>query len=264
MHKRSIFKATCVALAAACTLTVGMKPAQARCSENVNGHLGWVLVTPITSMVFWPPGRPDALSLFIRWINLFSDPQFYSHVTEYGLNPGSVGQLLGLTSFAPTGVDLDENVIQYVLYLGLLSAGRVPQPGENFLVILPPGTRSNYDVQNGLLGHHNWVNVQYQDGSTHTIVYSVLEYSSDIPSMDYLASHELFETYVNPVMGVDANGNFWGAGWWDETPSSKYVVGNSREIADMCVNAAPNVFPRWSVGGTRVAQVWSQSMCACH
>jgi hypothetical protein len=265
-------KRTLAILALGSAFAVGQETiARASCVEPVNGHQGWIISNPITSPMFWPTPRSDAVNYVLHWASLVSNSAFYGHVTEYGVHPGTVGQLLVLSNqYAVSGnVGLDESTIQWGLIIALTSANRIPQNGENFVVFLPPGVTSNYDTSSRFAGHHGWLNWTFSDHNQHAIIYSVVEYFSDFASTDYVMSHELFETYTDPITGTDSNGNFVGLGWYDDA-TDLWASGGEREIADMCVNLAletkQSVPPYWTMNGSTspLAQVWSEQMCNCH
>lgn len=240
------------------------------CPEAVTGHSGWIIDKPVTTFFFMPP-------ILSEWITLLQDIQaeldhseFYDHVSEYGVRRGSYGGLITVPS-GPTGT-LSDDTIQFVLLLALANSNHTPGPGENFVIILPKGSHAALDMDQGKLtggGYHNWFNYTFS-GVQIPVIYSVIE-PDNVASMVYAISHELYEVFTDPiVVGNETQGNFYGFGWWATAPvgTSAYIRTNQREIADMCMNAAPNPFlfrPTWtSQQGNFLAQVWSEQSCACH
>jgi hypothetical protein len=234
--------------------------AHATCSEKVNGHMGWIIANPITTLLFWPPSRTDNFGLFLHVGGLLSDSNFYKPVAEYGVQPGALGTGFPLPNIVPPGQTISDDAIAYVIFNGLVAAGRVPQAGENFVVFLPKGTRS----QGGAAGpgHHNWINATFlSDGQTHPIVYSVIEYDANTQTLDLTVSHELYEAYTDPIFTIDSSGKFHGLGWWNESIDS--TVTFDSELADLCLSFTYPLPPFVDFDGTWRSQVWSQQACAC-
>jgi hypothetical protein len=234
--------------------------ARASCGEAVNAHAGWIVPNPITSFFFWPPVRSDAAAYVYQWAGLLNNATFYSRVTEYGVHAGVSGDLVSIAS-ASTGA-LDESTIQLTLYLALAGANRVPRTGEVFVILLPHGTTSNWNTSGGGFGPHAWVNATFPDGNVYPLVYSVIEYYSDAVSTDVAISHELFETYTDPIWGNDSSGHAIGFGWWDDSIDS-WSVYNKQELADMCENHYHSE-RTWTLSGATLTQLWSQTLCTCH
>jgi hypothetical protein len=143
--------------------------------------------------MFWPIPRSAAATYVLHWATLVSNSTFYGFLTDFGVQPGTVGQILVLSNqyAAPTRYGLDESSIEFGIFIALITANRVPKTGENFVVFLPQGVTSNTDTGGRFFGHHAWVNVLFPDGNVYPIVYSVVEYYSDWASTDYIMSHEL-------------------------------------------------------------------------
>ncbi len=251
-----------VALAA----TFGSASSAEACPQNVNGHLGWVIFNPVTSFAWWPPGRSDALRIAASWSYLLVLPQIYQRLAPYGVRQGSPGAELTLPSNLPTNnTAISEDAIVDGIFQGLVNAHRVPEDGEVFVVMMPPNARAAEDrmtTEYTADGHHYWQNRMFPDGSTHPIVYAVVEYNSDFQETNFLLSHELFETYTDPFSVPSANGNV-GLGWYDDDSDMWTANGTNPEIADMCLNKYPRQYRYWTLKNIVLSQVWLPQYCDC-
>jgi hypothetical protein len=241
-------------------LSAGLQSSAQACGQQVNAHAGWIIAKPITSFLFWPTARSDAAAYVYQWAGLLNNASFYSRVAEYGVNVGTAGALVNLTS-ASVGA-LDESTIQYGLYLALVAANRVPKTGEVFVILLPQGTTSKGDT-GGSFGHHYWINATFPDGKVYPLVYAVIEYYSDAVTTDVAISHELYETYTDPIWNNDSSGHAIGLGWWDDTIDNSWSIKNRQELADMCENHNNGLDLHWTLNGATLAQLWSQNACTC-
>ncbi len=83
------------------------------------------------------------------------------------------------------------------------------------------------------------------------IVYSVIEHN-DLQSTNYAVSHELYETYTDPIAVKGSDGAWYGFGWWDESVDAFTLNSGAAEIADMCVNGAPSSLVRDDADQARI------------
>lgn len=206
-------------------------------TTNVWRHTSgsWILTAPQIHLVFWgsywsttPDGGVSLVSTETQaWNTLANDPSFYNPVREYGVLGG---RLLGTSNgywSCPSGA-LQESDIQNELNAEI-SNGTLPNPDTQtiYVLMLPSGTQSQYDIDNSFGGHHNYIG---------NFSYAVIEYSS---TPDGTISHEIYEAATNP----DTSNAWWGPG-------------GETEIGDLCSSG-------WKLDGYNITKVWSETFCQC-
>ena len=157
-----------------------------------------------------------------------NDPSFYAPVQEYGVG---VGQFLGsyLSYQDIANGPLTEKVIQQEV-LNEMRDGTLPQ-GDNqslYIIMLPPDTQSQYDIDNNFGGHHGYIN---------NFTYALIENHNNL---NFVISHEIYEAATNP----DTSNGWWGPG-------------GETEIGDLCEGHS------WSLDGYSITKVWSEAQCRC-
>jgi hypothetical protein len=204
---------------------------------NVYHHQSpsWVLTNPQVHLVFWgnywatvQGGKQEMAAQMVEWNTLASDPNFYGLVSQYGVGTGTYAGTINSYWQIPTG-QLSEQAIQTEL-TNEIANSVLPTPDSNtiFILLLPPDTQGQYDVQNNFGGHH-W----NQNGYT----YATIEYTGDPTGT---IAHETWEAATDPD----------GNGWWGP--------GGETEVADLCKGNSS-----WSLDGYTLPTVWSQKDCQC-
>jgi hypothetical protein len=206
-------------------------------SNNVfaNSKYPWLATKPEIRIVFWGTGwltteANQLADMTVAWTALANDPRFYSGMSEYGIDSGSLkGTYISNPNIASGAIS--ESDIQTELQKEIAD-GSLPSFDRNsiFVIEMPPGSVSKYDNDNGFGAHH---------ASVSGINYAVIDYDQD-GIMNVNTSHEIYEACTNP----DGSG-FYGAG------------GGETEIGDYCANST------YELDGYTIQTLWGQKECAC-
>lgn len=195
------------------------------------------LTSPQVHLVFWgnywstsANGTSEFSTTSNEWNVLFNDPNFYSVISQYGTTGGRLAGTFLSNWEVPTG-QMPETDIQSELD-NEIQNGTLPAPSSQtlYVVLLPPITQSQYDIQSKFGGHHGWHN---------NYAYAVCEFTSDFTGV---IAHETWEAATNPDLNT---------GWWGP--------GGETEVADLCQNNNTT----WKLDGYKLPQVWSQQDCRC-
>jgi hypothetical protein len=173
----------------------------------------------------------DALAAF------GNDPAFWDRLSEYGVKDGSFPGTIDLTRFGGPSSTVSEKEIQDALTYRFNVSAMTPTLNSIYIILLPHGVQSEYDVSNGFIGHHNAFKYNGQN-----VWYGVVEYSTNKTQTLSVITHEAYEAATDPDLST---------GYWD--PAN----GGETEIGDPC-NLITEIFD-----GYPVQQVWSQKACGC-
>lgn len=206
-------------------------------ATNVWHHTqgSWLLTAPQVHVIMWgnywatnKQGQTEMNSLMSEWNILANDPSFYAPVSQYGIGAGYLASFDSTNWEVPTG-QLSEQTIVNALD-SEITTGAISSPNTNtvYVILLPPDTQSQDDVQNNFGGHHD----NYKG-----YAYAVIEYHID---STFAMTHEIWEAATDPD----------GHGWWGP--------GGETEVADLCETQAS-----WTLDGYNIPQVWGQQNCAC-
>lgn len=198
----------------------------------------WVLKNPAVNIVFWgnwwtSTGVHADTVISEAWNSLASDPIFYLPATEYGVGPGFLAGLYNRNGDVPAA-ELTEAYIKDELQAEI-AQGELNTPTNDsiYVIMLPPGTTSKYDVDAKFGGHHGYIS---SDSGNFT--FAVIE-NNDANGMVYTTSHEIYEAATNPDTGN---------GWWGP--------GGETEVADLCGG-------NYSLDGFVITRIWSEKTCSC-
>jgi hypothetical protein len=193
-----------------------------------------LLTTPSINLVFWgswwvTSQSSQLNSMILAWNTIANDQNFYSSMAEYGIGNGSLKGTY-ITNWNVVDGPLSEDYIQAELQQEITNSNLPPSNNNSiFIIELPSGVSSQYNIDNGYSGHHS---------SVSGIFYAVIEYdSSDV--MNTYTSHEIYEACTDP----DGSGFRGGSG---ET-----------EIGDYCGGQT------YSLDGFTIQTLWGQKECAC-
>lgn len=222
-------------------------PSTTTCAHSVTNHGGRVLAAPKISRIMWgnywtqAAHTAEATDNDSTWSRLATSPAFFNPMTEYGVGPGSAGTRVNITA-GVTG-SVAETTIQSSLTSALVTTQYTPGANDLFVIFLPSGTTSAYDIANNAGGHHNHYSATL-GGAARDVVYAVIEYYADRDSSNVVVSHEVIEASTDPdpdAAPVSA--------WWETSTKA--------EIGDICQGANTRI------AGTMVQREWSQVACRC-
>jgi hypothetical protein len=217
-------------------------PAATNCNTNnvwAHSYTPWLLTTPRVKLVFWgsywrknAAGQKESDELSSAWITLANDPRFYSPMAEYGIGSGALSGVYFSNVRVPSGKLTGDYVNQELQ--SEIDNGVLPSSDSNsvYVIVLPSGTQYKYNVDSGFNGSH---------GDYNGIAIAIIEFNSDINSMNINISHEIREACTDN----DGNGYNGGPG---ET-----------EIGDFCQGSSDT----YVLDGYIIQKVWGQSVCKC-
>ena len=193
----------------------------------------WLLTKPEVSIVYWgswwvTSQTPQLDNMIVEWNTLANDPRFYSGLSEYGIQPGT---LIGnyTTNWNLPNSPLSENYIETELQEEITNGNLPPANANSIYVIeLPSGVHSQLDINNGYGGHHT----NYNGFS-----FAVIEYN-DSTIMSIATSHEIYEACT------DTDGSGFNGG------------STESEIGDLCGSS-------YNLDGYIIQKLWLQSQCKC-
>ena len=183
--------------------------------------------------------RKDALIAF--WSDMANRASFWRQNAEYGIGDGSyLGQhlLAGQTGTAAAPVNIPESGTSSIRSTLTAAIGTTGIPANDdstiYIIMLPPNTKSQLDVDKGYDGHHDKTTKNSKN-----VWYGVVEnFTTNMSNI--LASHEIYEAATDPDLT---------SGWRDAV--------SKNETGDLC-----NKLPHF-LGGQTVQQQWSQALCGC-
>lgn len=195
----------------------------------------WLLTTPKVHIIFWgswwtETGQYQFNQMDEAWNILGNDPNFYRPLAQYGIGVGSMPGTYSSNWNIPTG-NLSEDYIQQELATEIAN-DTLPANDSNttYVIELPAYSNSLRDV-NTANGHH---------GVFNNIVYAVIDYSSDYNKMNWVTSHEIYESATNP-----------------DTVSGYWSGSGDTEVGDYCNGQT------YTLDNYTIQQVWSQTQCEC-
>ncbi len=200
---------------------------------NVSAYpYAFLLTHPHISLIFW--GKYDSnvsTKLSNAWKTLAADHNFWQPLSEYGIGDGSLSGVYYSNTKLPVGpiseVDLQTELKSEI------SNGTLPQPDSNSLyaIMLPSTTTSTDDIAKGYNGHHYLID---------NVVYSVVDYNTDINVLNIVLSHEIHEAATDSYIGGYSNSD-------------------GQEIGDLCQGSGDS----YMLDSVYVQKVWSQTECRC-
>lgn len=201
----------------------------------------WLLNNPEVTIVFWggwwatnSSAVKQQATMSAGWNAMLADPNFFTPLSQYGIGEGYLTNIFNANATLNSGTpQITDDYIQGELRSEITN-GILPASDLNsvYVIMLPAGVQSSYDVQNNFGGHHGHTDTGF-------IVYSVIE-NGNYTNMDITTSHEIYESSTNP----DTSNGWWGPG-------------GETEVADLCQGNYYNL------DGYKIQQVWSQTACAC-
>lgn len=222
-------------------------PPGVTCTHNVTNQGGRVVAAPKIHRVFWgnywtqAAHTAEATRNDTTWTKLANSPSFFSRMSEYGIGTGSSGNRLDITTGA-TG-NVTEATFRSSLQTAIVNSGYVPGNNDVFVIFLPSGTASQFDIDNSAGGHHDHFSATI-GGASRDIVYAIIDYYATADMTNIVTSHEIAEAVTDPdpeAAPISA--------WWE--------ISTQAEISDICQGT------NRSIAGTLVETTWSQVACRC-
>jgi len=178
---------------------------------------------------YWANHQDEARTVGVHWVTL-TDGSVLDRLAEYGVGKGRVDLLYAVPGNGmQQAMSSDDERAELISEIdrGLLPA---PSTDDVYVVMMPPGTRTEYAIENGFTGYH--AQFTYHDVSA---AYIVAGYAS---GTDLVISHELYEAATDPF-------------------ATNPVDREGHEVGDLC---------EWqtdAIDGYTVQQVWSVTEGKC-
>ena len=201
----------------------------------------WLQVQPQIHLVFFGSywlyqGLSEFDFYALAWNQLANDVSFYTPMSEYGIQTGSLNGIFSTgLDIEPGGLSEDELLQELI---SELDHSDLPLPdingNSNYVIMLPVNITDNSDATNNWYAHHSaatYHGVQFN--------YSVIDYNSSQETIMLSTSHEIYEAATDPD----------GSGY--------HGSGNESEVGDLC-NQQP-----YLLDGYQIQQLWSEQACKC-
>jgi hypothetical protein len=211
-------------------------------SQTMTNHGTPSILYPKISLIYWGNWN-NSRPFDTYWSTMASTPAFYNRLREYGASTGTFRGSFTL----PTGAT--GQLSELTLAAGVQQAigPYIPTSSDVLIVLLPPGTSSLLDAQQGFGGHHSSYTISGQ-----TVPWGEIEFFADPAEEERRSSHEVFEMITD--LGANCkctNGSCScsnGAGWWGT---------NGDEIGDLCNGQTA------MIAGQPAQKFWSEAACRC-
>jgi hypothetical protein len=241
-------------IALAALLTIASLPSTAlasnTCSGGVSNHGGTSIAHPRVHNIyigeFWnTTGVSLRIEIDDAWQFLTAQPDFWSRLGEYGVEAGSWGDsaVTPATWIPAAGGSYDDNWFTGEITYAI-NDGQVADYNDGndlYVVYLPQGVSSNYDIKNNADAHH----LSFTDFYGNKIPYAIIDYGLSGYGIE-VASHEIAEAATDP----------YDHGYWSSSLD---------EIADLCEGSAtsPDHNFVWPGSSFVVQDIWSNDACTC-